>query len=112
VLRIDDLAAAEFEIDAWIRESDERGTLCISGGELLETHRHDIPLGGLDLHLCVERIADPTTLPQTVTGRLAGELPTGESVLHVRARQWDGHQVWTNPLFFTRAEPKHKEPTK
>ena len=106
VLRIDDLAAAEFEIDARIRESDERRRLRISGGGLLETHRHDIPLGGLDLHLCVERIADPTTLPRTVTGRLAAELPTGESVLYVRARQWDGHQLWTSPLFFTPAEPK------
>lgn len=109
VLRIDDLSAAAFEIDARICESDERGTLRISGRELLETHRHDIPLGGLDLHLCVERIADPAALPQTVTGRLAAQLPSGESVLYVRARQWDGHQVWTSPLFFTRAEPKHNE---
>jgi hypothetical protein len=54
------------------------------------------------LHL--ERIADPAALPTTVTGELALGLPSSASAVYLRAKQFDGHQVWTSPLFISPPE--------
>jgi hypothetical protein len=68
----------------------------------LAARRQEIPVGGLNLTLTVERIADPATLPVTVNGQLIIDLPHADSAVYLRARQADGHQVWTSPLFVSR----------
>jgi hypothetical protein len=63
-------------------------------------YRHD--LGGAGLHVTVERLAATASLPLTLAGDLVVDPPGGESALYLHARQADGHEVWTSPLFFTR----------
>ena len=38
----------------------------------------------------------------SVTGELTIEPPRGDSAVYLHARQADGHEVWTSPLFFSR----------
>ena len=102
VLDLQDLASAVLDIDNVVVEDDLRQTLRVHGCDLIADGGLEIELGGLDLRLCVERIADPAQLPTVVVGEVNAALPEGESALYVRARQWDGHQVWTSPLFITR----------
>jgi hypothetical protein len=109
VLRVDDLAAATFDIEALVLEGGLRQSLKVNGQELIEETRSEAHLGELDLHVRVERIADPEKLPARLTGRIAVGVPAGDSALYVRGLQWDGHQVWTSPMFFTR-KPAEQEP--
>lgn len=53
--------------------------------------------------MCVERIAEPAALPLAVRGDFTIGVPSGDSALYLRGRQWDGHQAWTSPLYLTRA---------
>ena len=63
----------------------------------------ETPVGGLNLALTVERIAELADLPVTANGQLTVDLPPADSALYLRARQADGHQVWTSPLFISRS---------
>jgi hypothetical protein len=102
VVGLTDLAYARLEVETSIVEDGLDASLSITGAELLAARRHEIPVGGLNLTLTVERIADPATLPVTVNGQLIIDLPHADSAVYLRARQADGHQVWTSPLFVSR----------
>jgi hypothetical protein len=104
VLRLSDLAAARFHLESSVLEDDLSANLTVSGAELIDDGSREIQVGGLNLHVRVERIAEPTALPTTVTGNLAVQLPVGTSATYLRASQFDGHQVWTSPLFVTRTK--------
>ncbi|ORA08454.1 hypothetical protein BST16_27045 [Mycobacterium asiaticum DSM 44297] len=80
----------------------------MTGSQLIDQTEIAEPAGGLNLHIQVERIADPSTLPVTVTGALTLTLPRERSAVYLRAAQSDGHQIWTSPLFVTRpqAQPR------
>jgi hypothetical protein len=99
IVRLADLAAAHLRITARVEEDGLAADLSITGAELLATGDREIVLGGLNLMLRVERIAEPAALPVTVNGKLTIDLPPADSAVYLRARQSDGHQVWTSPLF-------------
>jgi hypothetical protein len=103
VLRLTGLAEARFDIDVTVLEDGMAQSLAVDGAELLRHGRRELLMGGAGLHVCVERIAEPAQLPLTVRGGFAVGVPPGGSALYLRARQWDGHQVWTSPLYFSRA---------
>ncbi|OHV03831.1 hypothetical protein BKN37_13000 [Mycobacterium talmoniae] len=102
VLRLGDLRRARFDLETRVLEDDRRAQLAVTGAELIDHGRREIAMGGLDLKLRLERIADPAALPVTVTGGLNLGLPIGHSATYLRAQQSDGHQVWTSPLFVHR----------
>jgi hypothetical protein len=102
VVRLADLSRARFELDATVQEDNLRNQAVVSGAELIADGRRDIAVGGLNLRICLERIADPKALPTTVAGELNLHLPAGDSAIYVRGKQFDGHQVWTSPLFVAR----------
>lgn len=102
LIRLADLARARFEFDTTVAEEGIGAAFSVAGDELITHGHHEINVGALNLHFRVERIAEPTALPSTVTGDLTLNLPAGDSAIYVRANQFDGHQVWTSPLFVTR----------
>jgi len=102
IVRVEDLADARFTIEASVREDALRADLTVTGAELLEAGHRELAVGGLNLRIILERIAEPDDLPVTISGGVDLALPTGDSATYVRARQFDGHQVWTSPLFVTR----------
>ncbi|GAB2518972.1 DUF3604 domain-containing protein [Nocardia heshunensis] len=104
ILTLGDLARARFDLDTSVLEDGRHGTLTVSGADLLATGHHDLAMGGLNLRLRIERIADPAELPVSVSGDLALTVPVTDSAVYLRARQADGHQVWTSPLFLSRPE--------
>jgi hypothetical protein len=104
VVGLADLASACLRIETSIVEDGVDAGLSVTGADLLAAGRHEIGVGGLNLTLTVERIADLATLPVTVNGQLTVELPQTDSALYLRARQADGHQVWTSPLFISRSQ--------
>jgi hypothetical protein len=104
IVRLSDLADAQLQITASVVEDDLRTDLSVSGAELLSTGGRKIAVGGLNLALRVERVAEPTALPITVNGKLAIHLPPADTAVYLRARQSDGHQVWTSPLFINRTQ--------
>jgi len=102
VLRLGPGAAAEIAVEATIAEDDRTESFVVRRADLAAGPvRHE--LGGAGLHVTVEPIAPPAELPLTLSGRLTVSPPIGESALYLHARQADGHQVWTSPLFFSRA---------
>lgn len=103
VLRLSTLAQARLDVSTTVLEDNLDAALSISGEELIHHGHHDVAVGGLNLTLRVERIADPTALPVSAQGRLALDLPDGDSAVYLRGRQADGHQVWTSPLFVSRS---------
>lgn len=102
VVRLADLARATLHLDTTVIEDDHHTTMTIAGSELIERSWREQRAGGLNLRVRAERIADPATLPSTVTGALTVRLPHQHSAVYLRASQSDGHQVWTSPLFVTR----------
>ncbi|MHA3020729.1 hypothetical protein ACXPWS_10740 [Mycobacterium sp. BMJ-28] len=102
VVRVSDLAGALFEIDTTVREDGLHATFAVSGAQLIADGDARHHIGGLNLGIQLERIAEPDALPATVTGTVDLALPEGDSATYLRARQFDGHQVWTSPLFVTR----------
>ena len=98
-----DLASSHLRIDTSIIEDGIDASVSVTGSELIEAGRRETPVGGLNLTLTVERIADLAALPVTVNGQLTVDLPPADSALYLRARQADGHQVWTSPLFISRS---------
>jgi hypothetical protein len=102
VVSLADLAAARLQVDTTVLEDDVNTSLTVTGVNLMSARQREIAVGGLNLTLRVERIAELATLPETVDGRLMIALPPGDSAVYLRARQADGHQVWTSPLFLSR----------
>jgi hypothetical protein len=102
IVRLADLAAARLQVDTSVLEDDIEGSLVVTGADLIAARQREIAVGGLNLTLTVERIAEPATLPVTVDGALTISLPPTDSAVYLRARQADGHQVWTSPLFVSR----------
>lgn len=102
VVALADLAGARLHVDVSVLEEGVEADLSVTGAELLADGHREIRVGGLNLTLRIERIADPASLPVTVDGRLTIDVPPADSAVYVRARQSDGHQVWTSPLFITR----------
>jgi hypothetical protein len=101
VLRLGPGDDAELRIEATIAEDGRTETLTVRRADLAAGRvRRD--LGGAGLHLTVEPIAAPADLPLTITGDLTIAPPPGESAVYLHARQADGHQAWTSPLFFRR----------
>ncbi len=105
VLRLTDLASARLDLDVTLAEDGLRQSLSVAGTELLESGRREFSMGGTGLHVTVERIAEPALLRVTVRGSFAIKVPSGDSAVYLRARQWDGHQAWASPLYFSNAEP-------
>lgn len=103
VVRVADLAAARFDLETTVREEPLRATMTLTGADLIRDRHHEVAVGALNLRVRAELIAEPAALPATVTGELALRVPEGDSAIYLRASQFDGHQVWTSPLFVTRA---------
>jgi hypothetical protein len=92
---------AELAIQARVAEDDRVERFTVRRGELdAGPVRRD--LGGAGLHVTVERVAAPADLPLTLAGELTIDPPPGDSAVYLHARQADGHEVWTSPLFFHR----------
>ncbi|WP_437339995.1 hypothetical protein [Mycobacterium asiaticum] len=108
IMSLRDLAEAQLHIETTVLEYGHRATLTVTGSELIAQSGVEQAAGGLNLRIRAERIADPSALPTTVTGELALALPTQHSAVYLRARQSDGHQIWTSPLFVARpqADPR------
>lgn len=104
VVRVDDLALAQFHIETTVLEDDRSVSMIVTGAELLAESWREESAGGLNLRIRAERIAEPATLPTTVSGTVAAQLPREHSAIYLRATQRDGHQVWTSPLFI--AQPR------
>ncbi len=101
VLRLGPGENAAIEVEASVVEDGRTERLAVSRAELSAgAVRRE--LGGAGLHLTVEPVADAGSLPLTLTGELTIDPPRGDSAVYLHARQADGHQVWTSPLFFTR----------
>jgi hypothetical protein len=91
----------ELAVEARVAEDDRVERFTVGRGELdAGPVRRD--LGGAGLHVTVERVASPADLPLTLTGELTIDPPPGDSAVYLHARQADGHEVWTSPIFFHR----------
>ena len=108
IVRLADLARARFDIDTTVLEDDRRTTLTVTGSELITQAWREHSAGGLNLKIRVERIAEPSALSSAVTGALTVGLPQKHSAIYLRARQSDGHQVWTSPLFVARPRAEQR----
>ncbi|GFG62601.1 DUF3604 domain-containing protein [Mycobacterium kubicae] len=108
IVRLGDLARAQLRIDTTVTEDDSAASLTVTGAQLIAQSRYEQAVGGLNLRIRVERIAEPAALPTAVTGALPVNLPPEHSAIYLRAAQCDGHQVWTSPLFISQAatEPR------
>ena len=104
VLRLSTLAKARLDLFTTVIEDNLDAALTLSGEDLIRDGHHDIAVGGLNLTMRVERIADPASLPVNANGRLLLDLPDADSAVYLRARQADGHQIWTSPLFVSRLD--------
>ncbi|OIN82450.1 hypothetical protein [Mycobacterium malmoense] len=102
VVRLADLSRARFEFDTTVREEKLSASAILSGADLMAEGHRDMTVGALNLRVRLERIADPKALPTTATGGLNLHLPEGNGAIYLRGNQFDGHQVWTSPLFVTR----------
>ncbi|MEM6110031.1 hypothetical protein AAHS21_27940 [Mycobacterium sp. 050272] len=108
IVRLDDIARAQFDIDTTVIEDERRTTMTVTGAELIAHNQRESRAGGLNLRILVERIAEPSALPSTVTGALTVKLPREHSAIYLRGNQSDGHQVWTSPLFVARPQRKQQ----
>lgn len=102
IIRVGDLARAQLDVETTVLEDDHRTTFTVTGAQLLAQSSLEQSVGGLNLRIRAERIAALSALPTTVTGALTVGLPDQQSAVYLRARQCDGHQVWTSPLFIAR----------
>jgi hypothetical protein len=108
MVRLADLARARFVIDTTVIEDGHRVTMTLTGAELIAQGWQEQNAGGLNLRIRAERIAEPSALSSTATGALTVGLPREHSAIYLRARQQDGHQVWTSPLFVARPRAEHR----
>ncbi|WP_090354475.1 hypothetical protein [Mycolicibacterium fluoranthenivorans] len=102
IVRLSDLRGAHFELSATVHEDQRRVDAVFTGDELIAHGRREVGAGGLNLNVRVERIAEPDALPNVVTGAVQLAVPLGDSATYIRAKQFDGHQAWTSPIFVTR----------
>jgi hypothetical protein len=103
ILRLGPGEDATLTIEAAIAEDDRVASLTVSRADLAAGPvRHD--LGGAGLHVTVEPVAVTARLPLTLAGELQVAPPRGDSAVYLHARQADGHEIWTSPLFFSRAD--------
>lgn len=102
VVSVADLTRARFDIETRVHEEDLSAHVALSGADLVAEGHHDVAVGALNLRVRLERVADPKALPTTVTGEVDLRLPVGDSAIYLRGNQFDGHQVWTSPLFVQR----------
>jgi hypothetical protein len=75
----------------------------VSGAELLAGGRLRRELGGTELFLAFERLAD-APMPREVAGRIEVEPrngPHGHRPVYFFGRQIDDAKVWTSALFIT-----------
>lgn len=104
VLRLSALTQTRLDLFTTVIEDNLETALTVSGDDLIRDGGRDVAVGGLNLTLRVERIAEPAALPVNAHGRLALDLPATDSAVYLRGRQADGHQVWTSPLFVSRSD--------
>lgn len=99
VFALRDLAGCRLEIRA---ELDDGRTTDVAwqvdGQQLQAEGRVRQELGGVGLFLSLERLSD-APLPRHVEGSFSVHADGGPSCVYLRARQRDGHEVWTSPLF-------------
>jgi hypothetical protein len=101
VLRLGPGEDAEIAVEASVVEDGRTERLAVSRAELSAgAVRRE--LGGAGLHLTVEPVTPADALPLTLAGELTIDPPRGDSAVYLHARQADGHEVWTSPLFFIR----------
>jgi len=110
IVRLADLAAARFHLQVAVHEDGLSADREFSGSELIDDGVLETTMGGLNLRVRAERVAEFSALPTTVTDDLVLDLPHGASAAYVRATQSDGHQVWTSPLFVTRSSSQTRCP--
>jgi hypothetical protein len=105
--------AVEASIDGYVKVGDpvQRNPFVhapavrweVSGAELLAQGELRLELGGTELFVALERLADGE-LPRDVSGTFtvdAVNAPFGHRPLYVHARQRDDSKVWTSALFIT-----------
>lgn len=114
-LEVTDLSAARFEVHTQLGGYTKVGNPLqpnpfihcpewhwqFSGARLLEEGQLRESLGGVGLFLSVERLSDGA-MPRDVVGRFVLDPepgPGGTHPIYLSARQVDGSQVWTSPLF-------------
>ncbi len=101
ILRLGRGSEAEIAVEAEVAEDGRRESFVVRRDELSSGPLRR-ELGGTGLHVTVEWIASPADLPLSLSGELTIAPPVGESAVYLHARQADGHEVWTSPLFFSR----------
>lgn len=116
-IEVDDLASARIDIHLEIDAYNKTGPAMernpdpltpgtaqvVSGADLLAHDDVRWELGGAELFVAVERLAD-RSLPLRVQGSHTVEPvngPHGHRALYLFARERDDHKVWTSPLFVT-----------
>jgi hypothetical protein len=101
VLRLGPGDDAGIAVEAGIAEDARTERFAVRRADLAAGPcRHDFD--GAGLHVTVERLAPAAALPLTLTGELTIRPPAGDSALYLHARQTDGHEAWTSPLFLSR----------
>ena len=103
IVSLADLADARLQIDTSVKEDALDAALSVTGAELLAGGNREIASRWAESDPARWN-ASPSraALPVTVNGKLTVDLPPADSAVYLRARQSDGHQVWTSPLFLNR----------
>jgi hypothetical protein len=116
-LEVSDLAALRIRvtgtIDAYVKVGDplQRNPFVhrpdfhweVTGAELLEAGRLELPLGGTELFLALERLTD-APLPRDLTGEVLvapGNADFGFRPVYFHGRQRDDSKVWSSAQFIT-----------
>ncbi|MPZ70816.1 MAG: hypothetical protein GEU71_15005 [Actinobacteria bacterium] len=102
VMNVRDLSKAVFEISGEIPNFLDTPdfTMTVTGDELMATGSVCKELGGIGLFVALERLCDEP-LPVKTEGsfEVRPRERGGSSVVYVRGRQANGHEVWTSPMF-------------
>ncbi len=72
----------------------------VTGRDLLAQGVVRRELGGVGLFVAFERVSD-APLPRRLEGSFRVLPGASRSCVYIRARQWDGHEAWSSPLFFS-----------
>jgi len=107
-MTIRNLAAAKFVVEFRIPNYVHDNTVQrweVSGADLLQAGDLRFDVGGIEMFVALERMTD-APLPRRLTGTFKAKPGDGASCVYVRARQFDGHEAWTSPLFFN--FPQHR----
>ncbi|MDA8392662.1 MAG: DUF3604 domain-containing protein [Actinomycetota bacterium] len=99
VIALRDLGGCRFALDVELDDGGQsRVTWEVDGRELESTGHLRKELGGIGLYLSLERLSGEQ-LPRHVKGSFSVQADSGPACVYLRARQRDGHEVWTSPLF-------------